>query len=81
MVLGPIPAARYESATTALDPGDLLLLYTDGISERVKSSGDFFGADRIDFRASMLLNEPASQVAAGGDHAHRYRHNQCLRHP
>jgi anti-sigma regulatory factor (Ser/Thr protein kinase) len=31
MVLGSDRAARYESATTALGPGDALLLYTDGL--------------------------------------------------
>lgn len=64
MVLGPIPSARYESGTAALDPGDLLVLYTDGISERVNASGDFFGSERVEFVASTLLNEPARFVAA-----------------
>lgn len=33
-VLLGAPSARYQTATTALQPGDLVLLYTDGLFER-----------------------------------------------
>jgi len=46
-LLGPLPATRYEEAFLDLDPGDLLVLYTDGITEACDSSGEMFGSERL----------------------------------
>ena len=37
----------YEQMTFALEPGDLLLLYTDGVTEARNPGGDFYGLDRL----------------------------------
>lgn len=63
-VLGPIPTARYESGTATLQPGDRLVLYTDGIPERRDASGEFYGPDRLERLVSRLSNQSA-QVVAG----------------
>ena len=34
MMLGAVPTARYADAHTTVEPGDLLVLYTDGLIER-----------------------------------------------
>ncbi len=45
-----LPHAAYESDSERLEPGDRLLLYTDGVTEARDSNGEFFGTDRlIDF--------------------------------
>jgi len=62
-VLGPVPTARYESETVTLEPGDMLVLYTDGIPERMNASGDFYGPDRIERLVSQLLDQSAQLVA------------------
>ena len=62
-VLGPVPTAQYESATVTLKPGEMLILYTDGIPERMNASGDFYGLDRIERLASRLLDKSAQLVA------------------
>jgi serine phosphatase RsbU (regulator of sigma subunit) len=36
-----------EEATLAISPGDLFLLYTDGLTEAMNPAGDFFGEDRL----------------------------------
>jgi len=43
------PAARrgFEARTVAVEPGDLLFLYTDAAVEAPNESGDFFDADRL----------------------------------
>jgi phosphoserine phosphatase RsbU/P len=62
-VLGPVPTARYKSGTVTLKPGEMLILYTDGIAERMNASGDYYGPDRIEQLASRLIDQPAQFVA------------------
>ena len=33
-VIGPLPQARFRHGSSRLDPGDLLVMYTDGLVER-----------------------------------------------
>lgn len=47
MVLGPSPHAIYGRRSAKLEPGDLLLLYTDGIVEAHDDRGREFGLDRV----------------------------------
>jgi len=46
-VLGPMPDSTYESRTIRLAPGDIILLYTDGITEARNAAGDLFGDNRL----------------------------------
>jgi phosphoserine phosphatase RsbU/P len=51
--LGIFPSQAYEQTTVQLEPGDLLLLYTDGITEAMApldgaKSRELFGSDRLD---------------------------------
>lgn len=64
MVLGPISAARYEKATVTLQPGDLLVLHTDGIVERMNAAGQFYGSRRLEERLSAVASLAAQPVAA-----------------
>jgi sigma-B regulation protein RsbU (phosphoserine phosphatase) len=47
LILGFMNEVRYEQATVALAPGDLLLLYTDGVSEAMNSAEEEFGENRL----------------------------------
>lgn len=47
MVLGPSPNAAYGRRAAKMEPGDLLLLYTDGIVEAHDQKGREFGLDRV----------------------------------
>jgi len=42
-VVGILPIVCWRSATFALDPGDTLLLYTDGVVEATSAAGEEFG--------------------------------------
>lgn len=45
--LGTRLPARYEEDVVDLDPGDVLLLYTDGLVESIDFRSDAFGFDRL----------------------------------
>jgi len=48
VVLGPLADGSYERGFVAVEPGDLLVLYTDGIVEaRPRGGGDEYGVDRL----------------------------------
>ena len=43
--LGVIEDARYAEVTVVLEPGDALLLYTDGVNEARASTGEMLGEE------------------------------------
>ena len=45
--LGLLPQARYQAALAKLGPGDLLVLYTDGLVEACGSDGEEYGLARL----------------------------------
>jgi len=45
--LGILPQARYTDTGGVLSPGELLILYTDGITEAENASGEELGVDRF----------------------------------
>ena len=63
-VLGPIPTASYEAGEVRLEPGDTLVLYTDGIVERENLTGDLYGPERLESLLFGLRSRSAAQVAA-----------------
>lgn len=44
--VGLLPDRRYDSARFQMQPGDLLLLYSDGVPEACNAAGEEFGMDR-----------------------------------
>jgi serine phosphatase RsbU (regulator of sigma subunit) len=54
-----------EVSEVQLEPGDAVLLYTDGVTEARSEDGDFFGVDRlVDFfgRAAAAQSAPAETM-------------------
>lgn len=46
-VLGLLPAATFESEAVTLEPGDLVVVCSDGITEARNRGGEEFGRDRL----------------------------------
>jgi sigma-B regulation protein RsbU (phosphoserine phosphatase) len=46
-VLGLFPAADFAAASVELDPGSLLVIYTDGVTEAVNEQDEEFGEERL----------------------------------
>ena len=64
MPLGLFPVVEYERVDVTLGPGDLVVLYTDGITEAANPAGDEFGLDRLQAVVRKYAQEPL--VALGG---------------
>ena len=45
--LGVLPNAMYRQGSVSLDPGDILVIYSDGIVEASDRSYETFGEDRL----------------------------------
>ncbi len=45
--LGIIPEISYEENSVKLEPGDTVILYTDGITEAFNSEGELFGLEQL----------------------------------
>ncbi|GHB55573.1 histidine kinase [Streptomyces cirratus] len=66
LLIGVLPTASFTAARTVLEPGDTLLLYTDGLTEaRIGESRDLYG-DRalLDFAAAHPDMGPHGLVSA-----------------
>ncbi|MGA8908421.1 MAG: GAF domain-containing SpoIIE family protein phosphatase, partial [Acidobacteriaceae bacterium] len=61
-VVGLLPFAPYTEQALTLEPGDLLLLYTDGISEAMTHDDEEWGEDRMMEAASAVRSKDAGQV-------------------
>jgi hypothetical protein len=46
-VLGLLPNARFEQGVERLEPGDVVVLYSDGVIEAADASGEEFGEHRL----------------------------------
>ena len=58
--VGMLPDARYEEASVALEPGCMLLGYTDGVTEALDPAGQEFGEARLERWARALINLEAA---------------------
>jgi phosphoserine phosphatase RsbU/P len=63
LFLGPFPNASYENMSTPFKSGDVLFLYTDGITEAHDSAGEEFGRERLrEFLVHSNGTEPNSAL-------------------
>ena len=63
-VIGLIPDAPYARAGIVLQPGDVLLAFTDGISEAMTIDDEEWGEDRMLACIQQLLSEPDCTASA-----------------
>jgi len=60
MVVGAFAKAKYDSSDLKLEPGDLLVFFTDGITEPEDAYGEMFGEDRL---TDLLIKNAAQDEA------------------
>jgi sigma-B regulation protein RsbU (phosphoserine phosphatase) len=62
MALGVLPEAPLAQRTVHLDPGDLLLLYTDGVIDALNPQGQALGMARLEAVLGAQGGRPAVEV-------------------
>ena len=63
-VVGAFPIARYQEKTVALEHGDLLVAYTDGVTEPENVYGEMFGEDRLKDMLFKYARADSSELIA-----------------
>ncbi len=61
-VVGLLPVAPYTEQVMTLEPGDVLLLYTDGISEAMTRQDEEWGEERLIAAAEKYKSKPAVEI-------------------
>ena len=61
MVLGVLEGMDWQQTILTMAPGDMLVLYSDGITDAQNVAGDFFGEERL--RAALAENHGRSAQA------------------
>lgn len=64
MVLGAMADVPYAEKRMRLESGDLMVLYSDGITEAENESGIFFDETRLMALVNALSEEPVQQIAS-----------------
>ena len=64
-ILGFLPRAGYGATALELEPGDCLLLYTDGVTEATSEAGEMFGEERLAAIFAGAAERGARAVVAG----------------
>lgn len=62
LALGVLSDSRYEERPVALQDGDVLVLYTDGVSEAENEQGELFGEKRLEDLVRANANLPAADI-------------------
>jgi phosphoserine phosphatase RsbU/P len=62
--LGMFRETRYHENHLRLDPGDVLVLYTDGATEANSPTGEEFGKDRLVEAVKKSIDRPAHEMIA-----------------
>jgi sigma-B regulation protein RsbU (phosphoserine phosphatase) len=63
-VLGLFPEMAYEDAQIDLCPGDLLVAFTDGVTEALNAGGEEFGEDRLKDLLRGTVGSAAGEVSS-----------------
>ncbi len=63
-ILGILKDAEYSNTVVALDQGDILTLFTDGVTEQENEAGDEFSVGRLEEVVRNKETEPAAALVA-----------------
>ena len=64
VMVGPMPGSKYEEEKIVLADGDLLVIFTDGVTEAMNPSVELFSEERLEQLLSSVDSRPADEVTA-----------------
>lgn len=64
-LLGTLQTVSFKERTVEIGPGDVLVLYTDGVTEAMNGNQEFFGEERLQEVVRRKKGEPAALVVRG----------------
>jgi phosphoserine phosphatase RsbU/P len=62
--VGAFPYASFRCESSMLQPGDLLAIYSDGVTEALDASGEEFGEQRLCTVLIGLRDRPCQEIAS-----------------
>jgi sigma-B regulation protein RsbU (phosphoserine phosphatase) len=62
IAIGALSDAEYTAATATLKAGDIIVLYTDGITEAENAQQDMFGEERLNEVIRACRKQPAEEI-------------------
>jgi serine phosphatase RsbU (regulator of sigma subunit) len=62
IAIGAVPDADYGAGSVVLEPGDVAVLYTDGITEAENDAAEFYGEDRLREAIAESSTLPAGEI-------------------
>lgn len=62
MALGVLEDSRFEEKTVQLNPGDMLLIYTDGVTEAINAQDEQYGIERLMAAVQSMPGRSATEV-------------------
>jgi len=62
VILGILPMATYQEARVTLNPGDTLILFSDGVTEAANPQDDEFGEERLGALIARMKGRSAEEM-------------------
>lgn len=62
LILGMLPQIVYDEASSMLDRGSLLAIFTDGVTEAQNPEGEFYGAERLAEALQRHRARPCAEI-------------------
>jgi serine phosphatase RsbU (regulator of sigma subunit) len=63
-VIGLFPALSYQEATVELQPGDVLVAFTDGVTEALNAADEEYGEERLKNLLREVVHLPVQEISS-----------------
>jgi sigma-B regulation protein RsbU (phosphoserine phosphatase) len=62
VILGILPMASYQESRVTMERGDVLVLFSDGVTEAADPSDEEFGEERLAELVASMRDQPAASI-------------------
>ena len=69
VILGVLPQATYQESSACMEPGDVLVLFSDGVTEAADPLDEDFGEERLAALVASMRGRPAGEIVEAIDGA------------